>query len=379
MRGGECDLWHLHAVVSSSQPHSRTKGVKTGVLLLNVGTPDSSAVADVRRYLREFLSDRRVLDMPAPVRWLFLNLVILPTRPRRSAEAYRKVWTPQGSPLLVHSRALREAVAAALGDGHAVELAMRYGHPSIADALTRLRAARVDRIVLFPLFPQYSAAATGSALARVFELMAGSWDIPHVITIPPFFDHPGFIRAVAARAGPMLARAAPDHVLFSYHGLPERQLRRSDPTGGHCFATEGCCDTLGSPNRNCYRAQTHATSRALARELALEPTPWSVSFQSRLGRTPWIVPHTDRELPRLAARGIKRLAVLCPSFTSDCLETIEEIGIRAKDQWRELGGSELTLVPCVNAQPDWVETVAKMVRAAVTPDISASETETPSR
>jgi ferrochelatase len=352
---------------------------KTGVLLLNIGTPDSPSTRDVRRYLREFLSDPRVLDMRPLARWLLLNFAILPTRPRTSAAAYRKVWTPQGSPLMIHSRALRAGVADALGDAYQVEVAMRYGNPGIAPALERLRAAQVRRLVLFPLFPQYSAAATGSALARVFELLGQAWDVPNVVSLPDFFDQPGFIRAVAARTRPLLASEAPDHVLFSYHGLPERQIRRSDATGSHCFGSDVCCAAIGSANRGCYRAQAFATSRAIAKELSLEPARWSVAFQSRLGRTPWILPHTDKELPRLAASGVKRLAVLCPSFTSDCLETVEEIGLRARDQWSELGGEALSLIPCVNSQEDWVESVAEMVRAAATPDASASATETPSR
>jgi ferrochelatase len=352
---------------------------KTGVLLLNIGTPDSTSTRDVRRYLREFLSDPRVLDMPPVGRWLLLNLVILPTRPRASAAAYRKVWTEPGSPLMVHSRALQAAVANALGETFQVELAMRYGNPGIAPALARLRAAGVRRIVLLPLFPQYSAAATSSALARVFELLGQQWDVPEVVSLPDFFDHPGFIRAVAAGAREVLVRDTPDHVLFSYHGLPERQIRRSDASEGHCLADDECCEAIVPANRGCYRAQAFATSRAVARELSLEPANWSVAFQSRLGRTPWILPHTDKELPRLAASGVKRLAVLCPSFTSDCLETVEEIGLRGREQWRELGGEAFSLIPCVNAQADWVESVAEMVRAAVTPDTSASATETPSR
>ena len=363
----------------SSRTHAANAGVRTGLLLLNIGSPDSPSTRDVRRYLREFLSDPRVLDMPSFSRWLLLHGFILRTRPRRSAAAYRKVWTPEGSPLLVHSRALRSGLASRLGAAYEVELAMRYGDPDIATALRGFRSAGVDRIVVLPLFPQYSAAATGSALARVFELLGSGWDIPTVVTLPAFYDHPGFIRAVASSARETLAEGSPDHVLFSYHGLPERQLRRSNAREGHCLATEDCCALMGSKNRNCYRAQAFATSRAVASLLDLDRAGWSVAFQSRLGATPWILPHTDKELPRLAACGVKRLAVLCPSFTSDCLETVEEIGLRARDQWHELGGEEFRLIPCVNAQPAWVDAVAEMVRAAATPDKSASQTETPSR
>jgi ferrochelatase len=338
--------------------------LRIGALLINLGTPNSPRVSHVRRYLREFLSDPLVLDMPAVQRWLLLNFVILPFRPRRSARAYAKVWMPEGSPLLVHGRALRDRLAEKLGAEYVVELAMRYGKPSIPAALERLAAADLARIVALPLFPQHSAATAGSTLTSLQRAVAAIGDLPPVDGIGPFYGAPGFISAFAAVARPRLDAFRPDFVLFSFHGLPERQLLRADRSGSHCLASETCCDDLGDVNRDCYRAQCFATARALAAALELGAEAHSVAFQSRLGRTPWIGPHTDRVLPQLAQRGVKRLAVICPAFVADCLETLEEIGIRARAQWLALGGEELSLVPSLNADPAWVGAVADMVRSA---------------
>jgi protoporphyrin/coproporphyrin ferrochelatase len=339
----------------------------TAVLLINLGTPDTPDVSAVRRYLREFLSDPRVLDLGAVGRWLLLNLVILPFRPAKSARAYQSIWTDEGSPLLVHSRRLRDEVQRALGDDHVVELGMRYGSPSIPSALARLEAAHPGRLVVLPLFPQYSSAATGSAAERVMRLLGRAWNIGPTTLLGPFYRHPGFIDAFAQVARRHLDPFRPDFVLFSYHGLPERQIRKSDPSGAHCLASATCCDAIGLPNAYCYRAHCFATTRALAAKLGLPPERHSVAFQSRLGRTPWIRPYTDLVLPELAQAGKKRVAVLCPAFVADCLETVEEIGIRARDQWRSLGGEELLLVPSLNAEPPWVDAVAGMVRAAGDP------------
>jgi len=332
-----------------------------GVLLVNLGSPDAPTPGAVRRYLREFLGDPRVLDLPAVPRRLLLETVILPTRPRASAAAYAKVWTPEGSPLLVHGRALRDALAGRLGAGFAVELAMRYGQPAIPAALERLAEADCQRIVVLPLFPQYSSAATGSALEAVYRAAGARWNAPPLDVIDSFYDEPAFVAALAARARELPDEPRPDHLLLSYHGLPERQVRRSDASGAHCFASAVCCDALGPANRSCYRAQCVATSRALARALGVRDEDWTISFQSRLGRTPWIRPYTDEILPFLRDRGVRRLAVICPSFVADCLETLEEIGIRGRAQWRSLGGEDLVLVPCLNAHPAWVEALAGWV------------------
>jgi ferrochelatase len=335
-----------------------------GVLLVNLGTPDSPSTRDVRRYLREFLSDPRVVDLPALGRWLLLNLVILPFRPRKSAEAYRAIWTERGSPLLVHGRALAAGVADALGGDFRVELAMRYGRPSIAEAMGRLREAGAESVVALPLFPQYSAAASGSARARILEEAARHWDVPAVRVLGDWYAEPGFAEVWSQVAGPALAEFGADHVLLSYHGLPERQVRKSDPSGAVCLASEDCCARIGPHNARCYRAQCFATSRILVEALGLDPAYTTTAFQSRLGRDPWIGPYTDHVLGDLARQGVKRLAILSPAFAADCLETLEELGLRARAQWRDEGGEELLLVPCPNAHPAFVRAVASWVRAA---------------
>jgi ferrochelatase len=337
---------------------------KKGLLLVNLGTPDAPEPGPVRRYLREFLSDPRVIDVNPVGRWLLLNLFILPFRPAKSAEAYQKIWAKEGSPLLVYSRALTAAVAGRLQGRYEVELAMRYGNPSLPDAVKALRSRGVTEFTVLPLYPQAAASSSSSTLARAYEVLAGAWDVAPVRAVPAFFDHPGFLDAFATVARPVIAEARAEHVLMSYHGLPERHMRKSDPSGRHCLASAGCCEVLTDVNRNCYRAQCFATSRGLAERLGLGRDGYTVSFQSRLGRTPWVKPYTDFVLPELAQRGIKRLAVMCPAFVADCLETLEEVGLRARDQFLQSGGESLTLVPSLNAHPAWVDTVVRLVGEA---------------
>jgi ferrochelatase len=358
-----------------------------GVLLIQLGTPDAPRPREVRRYLREFLSDPRVIDLPWLPRKLLVEGVILPTRPRRSAAAYAKVWTDAGSPLLVHSEALRDALQARLGRDSVVVLGMRYGKPSLASALRRLEEHGVREVTALPLFPQVASSSTGSALEALFAEPAAA-RLARITTVGAFYAEPGFIAAWRDVATPTLDTFDADHVLFSYHGLPERQVRAADPSRVHCLARPDCCEPMRDAGRTCYRAQCYATTHALIDALGLDPTITSTSFQSRLGRTPWIRPFTDHVLPELAERGVRRLAVFCPSFVADCLETVEEIGIRARDQWKELGGEELRLVPCPNAHPSFVDAVANLVlyangtpasarSAADNPEASVSETLTP--
>ena len=337
----------------------------TGLLLVNLGTPDAPTPSAVRRYLRQFLGDPRVLDMNAVGRKLLLEAVILPRRPRQSAHAYGKIWDAErGSPLLYHSRDLTAGVAARLGAGWTVALGMRYGSPSIASALDQLIAAAVDRIVVVPLFPQYASSSTGSALEELYTVAAARLTVPPLTVLPAFYDEPGFLDAFVAVARPRLDGFHPDHVLMSFHGLPERHMINGDPSGQHCLKSTGCCDTITAVNKDCYRAQSFATARALAARLGLAEGTWSTSFQSRLGRVPWIKPYTDEVLPALAARGVKRVAVLCPAFVADCLETLEEIGMRAAEDWKASGGEALELVPSLNAHPAWVDAVVTMARRA---------------
>ncbi|AKF80163.1 ferrochelatase [Myxococcus fulvus] len=339
-----------------------TPANKPGLLLVNLGTPDAPHSGPVRRYLREFLSDPRVVDIHPVGRWMLLNLIILPTRPAKSAEAYRKVWMPEGSPLLVYSRALEVAVREKLGHEYDVALAMRYGSPSIPDTVAAMRARGVSDFTVLPLYPQEATSSSASSLARVYEVLSSGWDVPNVRAVPAFHGHPSFLDAFAQVARPVIAEARADHVLFSYHGVPERHVRKTDTSGQHCFASAGCCDALTDANRHCYRAQCFATTRGIVERLGLAQGGFSVSFQSRLGRTPWVKPYTDLVLPELAKQGVKRLAVMCPSFVADCLETLEEVGMRAREQFVEAGGESLTLVPSLNAHPAWVDAVVRMVR-----------------
>lgn len=334
---------------------------KTGVLVVNLGTPDAPESAPVRRYLAEFLADPRVLDINPVGRWALLNLIILPTRPKQSAEAYAKVWGPDGSPLLVFGHALVDGLADALPDCEVV-LAMRYGSPSIEAGLDALREKGCDRIIIFPLYPQYAASSTGSTLEEVYRIAGSRWNTPSLAVVPPYYDDDGFIASFAAIGRPALDDQQPDHVLMSFHGLPERHMRKSDETGQHCLQAADCCAEITYANRNCYRAQCFATARKLADALGLGDDDYTVCFQSRLGRTPWIRPYTDQVIEDLAQKGIRSLAVLCPAFTADCLETLEEIGMRAVEDFTARGGEDLRLVPSLNAHPRWVEAAADLIR-----------------
>ena len=323
---------------------------KSGLLLINIGSPETPEISAVRRYLREFLADKRVIDLPAPLRYILLYVFILPFRPRRSAQAYQEIWTENGSPLIVHSEELRMKLQSRLGEQCHVVLGMRYGKPSIADALAQLQSC--EHITVLPLYPQYSSAATGSAIEKVLRELTPKAIFPTINIIRDFYQHPAFIHAQAACIKPYLANQ--DHVLFSYHGLPENHLQ----TIGCKPVCTTTCPLITSSNQACYRAQCQQTTALLANALGL--TDVSTSFQSRLGKTPWIKPYTDTMLTELASRGIKRLVITCPSFVTDCLETLEEIGIRAKEQWLKVGGEALTMVPCMNANDLWIDAIVSI-------------------
>lgn len=333
---------------------------RRGLLLLQLGTPEAPTPTAVRRYLREFLSDPRVIDLPSVLRCLLLNLVILPFRPRRSAEAYKKIWTDAGSPLLVHGLALEKAVQARLGDGWMVRLAMRYGRPSLGTALDEM--ADCEQIVALPLYPQYSSATTGSSLEHLYREAGARFVTPNVVVVPSFFCDVGFLSAVAAVGRSLLSQAQPDHVLFSYHGLPERQVKAGDKTGQHCLLSDGCCAQLSRENAHCYRAQCFQTSRSLAEQLALEPGTYTTCFQSRLGRARWISPSTNEVLASLPSSGNKRVVVFCPSFVADCLETLEEIGMRSREAFLKAGGEMFVLVPSLNGNDAWADAVTDLAQ-----------------
>lgn len=332
---------------------------KQGLLLINLGTPEAPTTEAVRRYLREFLSDPRVIDIHPLGRWLLLNLIILPFRPSKSAAAYRKVWTQQGSPLLAHGLGLEQAVAEKLGPTWLVKLGMRYGQPALSDTLRALQDC--ERVVVLPLYPQYSAASTGSSLDLLYAEAGKYWVTPNLSVIPPFYRDPGFLECMARRGRSLIEQDKPDHILFSYHGLPERQIKKCDRSDSHCLQKPDCCDRIETVNQFCYRAQCYDTTRSLAQLLEISDDRYSVCFQSRLGRTPWIKPYTDEVIPSLLAKGKKRIVVFCPAFVADCLETLEEIGMRAREEFLAKGGEWLTLVPSLNAEADWADAVAQLV------------------
>jgi ferrochelatase len=338
-----------------------TEDERVGIILINTGTTDAPKPAETRVYLREFLSDPRVLDIPGWKRWLVLNLFILPFRPKRSAEAFARVWTEDGSPLLHLTTMQLEGLRERLPHAE-IEIGMRYGNPSIPSAMRKLIDKQVTRIIAAPLFPQYSSAANGSALQRVFELANEEWNVPNVSALPPFYDDAAFLDAWAQVARPRLDEFQPDHVLFSYHGLPERHVIKSDVSGDHCLKKPDCCESICHANRHCYGAQCTATTQMLAERLGLDKSAYSQSYQSRLGRDPWLKPPTDEVLPKLAKDGVKRLAVLCPAFVTDCLETLEEIGLEGRDEFLEAGGEAYALIPCLNDHPAWLDALAKLLK-----------------
>jgi ferrochelatase len=328
-----------------------------GILLVNLGSPDSPSVADVRRYLREFLMDGRVLDVNWFARFCVVHFAILPSRPKQSAEAYRKIWTPAGSPLVVISRNVQAKLQQRVGVP--VELAMRYQNPSIPDAVRNLSQKGVDEVLLIPLFPHYAMSSFETAVERVKEVAARLAPQMRLLVQPPCFEDLDYIAALVASAREFL-KPDYDYLLFSFHGLPERHMRKADPTGRHCLAAANCCETASPAHATCYRAQCFKTVAAFVKQAGVPKDKYSISFQSRLGRDPWLKPYTDYELPRLAERGVKKLLVICPAFVSDCLETLEEIGLRGREAFLAAGGTEFTLIPCLNEHPLWLEALEKM-------------------
>lgn len=334
---------------------------KQGVLLINLGSPDSTSVWDVRRYLNEFLMDPRVIDVAWPLR-RFITGMILINRPKDSAHAYSKIWTKEGSPLVVTSRNVqRDLQRRLLGEGIVVELAMRYQNPGIESAIASLRDQGVTDLLVFSLFPHYAMSSFETAIVRAQEVAAKIALGMRLKFAEPYYNDPAYIAALVASAEDHLKKDF-DHLLFSFHGLPERHLRKSDPTGCHCLATPNCCETPSPAHRTCYRAQCFATVRAFAAAAGLPPKKYSIAFQSRLGRDPWLKPYTDMEFVRLADSGVKKLLVICPAFVSDCLETLEEISMRGHEVFIRAGGEGFALIPCMNEHPRWLEALEDLVR-----------------
>jgi protoporphyrin/coproporphyrin ferrochelatase len=333
---------------------------KRGVLLINLGSPDSPSVPDVRTYLREFLGDKRVLDLPSPLRWLLLEGVILRSRPKKSASAYASIWTPEGSPLIRTSERVRRRLQEAVGPDVSVYVAMRYGKPPIAEVVAQLAAEGVTDLLVIPQYAHYAMSSWETVVVRVYEELGRQAPKIQVRTVQPFYADPDYIDALTAVSEPYL-RQPHDHVLFSYHGLPVRHLRKADSSGAHCTRLRECCTRSSPAHATCYRAQVFATTRALARRLGLTEGRYSIAFQSRLAGEPWLEPYTDHELQRLARDGVRRLLVVCPAFVADCLETLEEISVEGRDQFLAAGGESFTQIPCLNDQAPYIDFLAGRV------------------
>jgi ferrochelatase len=329
---------------------------KQAILLINLGTPDSPAPNDVHRYLIEFLTDKRVIDIPWLYRQLLVRGVIVPRRYKQSAKSYEAIWTAEGSPLMVWGRKVQRALQARVGDQCVVELAMRYQNPSIGSVLDKLLSSGVEQIKVLPLFPQYASATTGSVMEKVMDEVRLRQVIPELSFVQNFATHPAYIKALSETAAPFDLKDY-DHILFSYHGLPERQLIKAD-CHHHCLKSETCCNRLTEKNRNCYSAQCHATTRAVVDRLSIPSSKYSIAFQSRLGSEPWKRPFTNEVIQQLAKQGCKRLLVFCPSFICDCLETTYEIGVEYGQEFRHAGGEVLDLVPSLNDSDSWIEALA---------------------
>lgn len=321
------------------------------LLLVNLGSPASTSVADVRRYLDQFLMDPYVIDLPWPIRRLLVSLILL-KRPAQSAHAYASIWWDEGSPLMVLSRRLQQAMSPLWQHGP-VELAMRYGELSIEKALLRLAEQGVKRVTLAPLYPQFADSTTTTVIEEARRVLREQQLPLQLAILPPFFQEPEYLDALVASAQPHLQQGF-DHLLLSFHGLPERHLHKLDASG-HCLKGADCCKTA-SPQvlATCYRAQCLRSAELFAERAGLKPGQWSVSFQSRLGRAKWIEPYTEARLDELGKAGVKKLLVMCPAFVADCIETLEEIGDRGRAQFQEAGGEQLVLVPCLNEHPQWV-------------------------
>ncbi len=338
---------------------------KNAVLLVNLGSPDSTSVADVRKYLKEFLSDDRVLDTPKPIQQFVLNCFILPKRPKSSAEAYKKVWTDEGSPLIATSKNLQALLQDRIDDH--VELAMRYGSPSIPSAIANLKTKGITRLLLVPLYPHYAMSSYETVVVRVMEEIEAQMPDLVVETVQPFYKEPDYIEALYQSARPYLDNGF-DHILFSYHGLPVRHLSKADSSNAHCQIVKDCCSTCSPVHSTCYKAQTLATTDAFVERAGIPKEKYSISFQSRLGREPWVEPYTDKVLPELAESGTKRLLVIMPAFVTDCLETLEEIAMEGKEQFLEAGGESFHAIPCMNEHPAWIDFLAKKARVAFSSD-----------
>lgn len=338
---------------------------KRGVILINLGSPDSTKVSDVRKYLDEFLMDERVIDKPWLLRALLVKGIIIPFRVANSAEAYKSIWIKEGSPLIVYTEKMQQALQNEIEEP--IEIAMRYGNPSPAAAYNALvkKDPEIEEVILVPLYPHYAMASYETAVEYMKEIHAKNNYHFSLKIVPPFYDHPGYINALAESMKPYLDTPY-DKILFSYHGIPERHIHKSDVTGCHCLHSENCCETHSPAHKFCYRHQVRASTRLVAAQLQISSDKIEISFQSRLGKG-WLTPFTDVRLKQLPAEGVKKLLVASPAFASDCLETLEEIAMRGKEAFLEAGGETFQMIPCLNTHPLWVQTIKEFIEKAKEP------------
>ena len=334
---------------------------KKGIVLMNLGSPDSTKVADLRKYLDEFLMDERVIDKPWLFRALLVKGIIVPFRAPKSAEAYEKIWTDEGSPLIVHTKHLQKALQARIDEP--VEIAMRYGNPTPADAYEALlrKQPKINEVIVLPLYPHYAMSSYETAVEYMKEVYNKKKYPFKLSFIPPFYKEENYLNALAENIRPYLNQKY-DHILFSYHGIPERHIRKSDVTGCHCLQSENCCEVRSPAHQFCYRHQVKTTTKLVTEKLGIPTDKYSISFQSRLGKG-WLEPFTDFRLAEMPKEGIKNLLILCPAFVSDCLETLEEIAMRGKEVFMLAGGESFTMIPCLNTHPLWVDAVEKYFKS----------------
>lgn len=330
-----------------------------GVLLVNLGSPDSPEPKDVKPYLEEFLMDERVIDVPKWLRTFLVKGIILNTRPKRSAKAYKKIWWEEGSPLIVLSERLQNKVQEL--SSVPIALAMRYGKPSISTGLAELHEKGVDEVLLVPLYPQHAMATTETIVVLAEELRAKHYPQMQFTHLPAFYKHPDYVRVLSNSIQEFLQQKEWEHILFSYHGVPERHIRKSDVTKSHCAIDGQCCQTPSKAHQYCYRHQCYETTRLVAEYLELKPGTYSTSFQSRLAGDKWLQPYTDKTVENFAKNGTQKMAIVTPAFVSDCLETLEEIGMEAAEEFEENGGEKLHVVPCINDRDDWVKVLSRWI------------------
>jgi ferrochelatase len=332
----------------------------TGILFVNLGSPSSYRVKDVRRYLSEFLMDSRVLDVPYPIRKLIVSLFILPFRPKKSAEAYKSIWWEEGSPLIVLSQRFLNKMKSTLPIP--MQIAMRYGSPSIRDGMYDLiHTYQIRKLLLVPMYPHYAMSTTETVVEKTRQIIQKYFRDLELTVFPPFYKNPFYIDALAKSIKPFINQKT-DHILFSYHGIPERHLKKTDPTGTHCLQLKNCCEVPSVAHKTCYRHQVYETSRLVAGKLGFQTDRYTISFQSRLGKDSWTQPFTDRTIIQLAESGIKNLVVVSPAFMVDCLETLEELGIRGRDLFLRHGGERFELIPCLNDNTQWIHNFTIMLQ-----------------